>query len=114
MATHLSCSTFTARFESLCKGGVGCSNSKRVNAYYGSFQALFDIGLSVEQGEAVAVIGPNGAGKTTLLRVISGLVRPGDGTLTMEGKNLKTVAAPLPSSSSVLPMFRKTVASFPE
>ena len=62
-----------------------------VNAYYGSFQALFDISLAVEQGEAVAVIGPNGAGKTTLLRVISGLVRAGDGTLTMEGKNLRTV-----------------------
>jgi branched-chain amino acid transport system ATP-binding protein len=63
-----------------------------VNAYYGSFQALFSIGLSVEKGEAVAVIGPNGAGKTTLLRVISGLVKPGGGKLTMEGKNLKTVA----------------------
>ncbi len=62
-----------------------------VNAYYGSFQALFDISLTVEQGEAVAVIGPNGAGKTTLLRVISGLVRAGDGMLTMEGKNLQTV-----------------------
>ena len=63
-----------------------------VNAYYGSFQALFDIDLSVEQGEAVAVIGPNGAGKTTLLRVISGLIPAGAGTLTMEGKNLKTVS----------------------
>jgi branched-chain amino acid transport system ATP-binding protein len=62
-----------------------------VDAYYGSFQALFSIGLSVEKGEAVAVIGPNGAGKTTLLRVISGLVKPGGGKLTMEGKNLKTV-----------------------
>ncbi len=62
-----------------------------VNANYGSFQALFDISLSVEQGEAVAVIGPNGAGKTTLLRVISGLIKARDGTLTMEGKNLRTV-----------------------
>ncbi len=62
-----------------------------VNANYGSFQALFDISLSVEQGEAVAVIGPNGAGKTTLLRVISGLLKAQDGTLTMEGKNLRTV-----------------------
>ena len=62
-----------------------------VNANYGSFQALFDISLSVEQGEAVAVIGPNGAGKTTLLRVISGLLKAQDGTLTMEGKNLRAV-----------------------
>ncbi|MCJ7686024.1 MAG: ATP-binding cassette domain-containing protein, partial [Desulfobacteraceae bacterium] len=62
-----------------------------INAYYGSFQALFDIGLSVQEGEAVAVIGPNGAGKTTLLRVISGLVKAGGGELSMEGRNLKTV-----------------------
>jgi len=62
-----------------------------VNAYYGSFQALFGISLSVEQGEAVAVIGPNGAGKTTLLRVISGLVKARDGTLTMEDSDLRTV-----------------------
>lgn len=64
---------------------------RAVNANYGSFQALFDISLSVEQGEAVAVIGPNGAGKTTLLRVISGLVKARDGTLTMEGSDLRTV-----------------------
>ena len=63
-----------------------------LNAYYGSFQALFDINLTVEQGEAVAVIGPNGAGKTTLLRVISGLLTQTEGTLAMEGRNLKVVA----------------------
>jgi branched-chain amino acid transport system ATP-binding protein len=62
-----------------------------VNAYYGSFQALFDIDLTVEQGEAVAVIGPNGAGKTTLLRVISGLLTQTEGTLAMESRDLKVV-----------------------
>ena len=63
-----------------------------LNAYYGSFQALFDINLTVEQGEAVAVIGPNGAGKTTLLRVISGLLTKTEGALAMEGRDLKVVA----------------------
>ena len=62
-----------------------------VNAYYGSFQALFDIDLTVEKGEAVAVIGPNGAGKTTLLRVISGLLTQTEGTLAMESRDLKVV-----------------------
>jgi branched-chain amino acid transport system ATP-binding protein len=64
---------------------------KSVNAHYGAFQALFDIDLTVESGEAVAVIGPNGAGKTSLLRVISGSMPPTEGELTMEGKSLKTV-----------------------
>ena len=49
---------------------------RSIDAGYGSFQALFDISLEVNAGEAVAVIGPNGAGKTTLMRVISGLIRP--------------------------------------
>ena len=42
---------------------------RSIDAGYGSFQALFDISLEVNAGEAVAVIGPNGAGKTTLMRV---------------------------------------------
>ena len=45
-----------------------------VDAGYGGFQALFDVSMTVEAGEAVAVIGANGAGKTTLLRVVSGLL----------------------------------------
>jgi branched-chain amino acid transport system ATP-binding protein len=65
---------------------------KSVRAGYGSFQALFDVSLEVRQGEAVAVIGPNGAGKTTLMRVISGLIRPTSGSISMEGADL--VATP--------------------
>ena len=61
---------------------------KVVNAGYGSFQALFDVSLEVNEGEAVGVIGPNGAGKTTLMRVISGLIRPSAGTLAMSGRDL--------------------------
>ena len=58
---------------------------RSVDAGYGSFQALFGVGLEVKAGEAVGVIGPNGAGKTTLMRVISGLIRPRSGSIVMEG-----------------------------
>jgi branched-chain amino acid transport system ATP-binding protein len=64
-----------------------------VDAGYASFQALFDISLEVNAGEAVAVIGPNGAGKTTLMRVISGLIRPMRGGMYMEGSDLLTTPA---------------------
>src|SRR3984885_214927 len=61
---------------------------RAIDAGYGSFQALFDVSLEVNAGEAVAVIGPNGAGKTTLMRVISGLIRPMRGTMRMEAADL--------------------------
>ena len=64
-----------------------------VSAGYGSFQALFEVSLSVAGGEAVGVIGPNGAGKTTLMRVISGLLGVTAGELLLEGRPLNGVAA---------------------
>jgi branched-chain amino acid transport system ATP-binding protein len=59
-----------------------------LNAGYGSFQALFDIDIKVNAGEAVAVIGPNGAGKTTLMRAISGLIPIKSGKINMEGTDV--------------------------
>jgi branched-chain amino acid transport system ATP-binding protein len=64
-----------------------------VSAGYGTFQALFDVSLEVNAGEAVAVIGPNGAGKTTLLRAISKLIDASVGEIAMEGARLNDVPA---------------------
>jgi branched-chain amino acid transport system ATP-binding protein len=64
-----------------------------VAAGYGTFQALFEVSLEVQGGEAVAVIGPNGAGKTTLLRVISKLIEVTSGAIRFEGRLLNDVAA---------------------
>jgi len=52
----------------------------------GEFWALRDVSLGVRRGEAVGLIGPNGAGKTTLLRLISGLINPDRGSLTVRGR----------------------------
>ena len=47
---------------------------QRLSAFYGSFQALFDVSLEAAEGETIAVIGANGAGKTTCLRAIAGVL----------------------------------------
>jgi branched-chain amino acid transport system ATP-binding protein len=65
---------------------------KDIDAGYAGFQALFGVSMRVDAGEAVGVIGANGAGKTTLLRVISGLLAPTAGAMTMQGVDL--VATP--------------------
>jgi branched-chain amino acid transport system ATP-binding protein len=45
-----------------------------LNSFYGAFQALFSVSLTVGEGEIVAVIGANGAGKSTLLRSVAGVL----------------------------------------
>jgi branched-chain amino acid transport system ATP-binding protein len=47
---------------------------ERLDAFYGHFQALFGVSLSVKEGEKLAIIGANGAGKSTLLNTLAGLL----------------------------------------
>lgn len=61
---------------------------KNLQAAYGHLQVLWDVSLTVLQGEFVALIGPNGAGKTTLLRSISGILKPSGGEVVFMGENI--------------------------
>jgi len=64
-------------------------NLEGINTFYGNFQALRGISLSVEKGEIVTILGSNGAGKTTLLKTISGLLRARSGEATFEGLRIE-------------------------
>lgn len=59
-----------------------------LHAGYGDLQILQGFDLEVRAGEVVAAVGPNGVGKTTLLNTISGLVRPRQGRITFDGRDL--------------------------
>lgn len=59
---------------------------------YGSIQALRGINLRVDAGELVTLIGSNGAGKSTTLLTISGVLRPRQGRIRFEGRDLVGVA----------------------
>ena len=56
-----------------------------LRAGYGRLPVLFDIDLSVEVGEVLAIVGPNGAGKSTLLKSIIGAVTPTAGRIVFDG-----------------------------
>jgi branched-chain amino acid transport system ATP-binding protein len=61
---------------------------RQVHTYYGHIHALKGISLLVQPGEVVTLIGANGAGKTTTLRTISGLVKPRQGQVLLEGRDI--------------------------
>jgi len=66
---------------------------REVHAYYGHIQALRGVTITLEKGEIVTLIGSNGAGKTTTLRTISGLLRPRQGSVTLDGQDLTRLPA---------------------
>jgi branched-chain amino acid transport system ATP-binding protein len=59
-----------------------------INTFYGKAQALYDLSLSVEASEIVALVGSNGAGKTTLLKTVSGLLSPASGQVVFLEKRI--------------------------
>ncbi|WKZ45272.1 MAG: ABC transporter ATP-binding protein [Anaerolineales bacterium] len=63
-------------------------NVDNIHTYYGNIHALNGISLKIEKGEIVTLIGGNGAGKTTTLRTISGLLKPREGQITLDGEDL--------------------------
>src|SRR5262245_45352573 len=65
---------------------------KGIDASYGDLQALWDVSITVNQGEIVVLVGPNGAGKSTLLRNIVGLHRPAKGGIFLDGQPIHTIA----------------------
>ena len=55
---------------------------------FGGIQALAGVGVTIGEGETLAVIGPNGSGKTSLFNCVTGIYRPTAGTVTLGGETL--------------------------
>ena len=64
-----------------------------IRVSYGQATALWDVSLSLAQGELLCVVGPNSAGKSTLINTIAGLMRIGAGTLKFDGEDISRLPA---------------------
>lgn len=64
-------------------------NMQGVTFGYGREPLLYDVHVQVRAGEMVGLLGPNGSGKTTLLRLLSGVLRPQQGKVLLEGRDLQ-------------------------
>jgi branched-chain amino acid transport system ATP-binding protein len=61
---------------------------ENIHSYYGNIHALKGVSLTVDKGEIVTLIGGNGAGKSTTLRSITGIMKPREGYVRLEGEDL--------------------------
>jgi branched-chain amino acid transport system ATP-binding protein len=61
---------------------------RKINVSYGDIQALWDISLTVNEGEIVTLIGSNGSGKSTIMKTIAGLARAKSGEIAFDGVQL--------------------------
>lgn len=68
-------------------------NVNRLNLFYGKIQVLWEVCLTIEEKEMVAVIGSNASGKTSLLNTISGLLTPSSGTVEFLGRPIEKMPA---------------------
>ncbi len=66
---------------------------KDVASGYGEVQILWGSSLALEEGKLTCLVGGNGVGKTTLLRTVMGLLRPWEGTISYQGKDVSRVPA---------------------
>ena len=64
-----------------------------LNVAYGDAQALWDVRLTVNDGEIVAIVGPNGAGKTTLVNSLCGMIAARSGRIIFNGQDLTRIAS---------------------
>ncbi len=73
--------------------GLGCDGLVKV---YGKRRVVSDVSINVKRGEVVGLLGPNGAGKTTCFYMLTGMIKPDDGTVYLDGHDITN-----------LPMYRR-------
>ena len=66
--------------------------AKNLKKRYGDVVALDGVSFEVTKGETFGLLGPNGAGKTTAIKLLCGLLKPDDGTVSLDGKTDPTLA----------------------
>lgn len=62
-----------------------------VTMAFGAYVAVQDVNLKVSDGEFLAIVGPTGCGKSTILNAIAGLLKPADGTVSIDGQPVRGV-----------------------
>ncbi|OLS20019.1 MAG: Maltose/maltodextrin import ATP-binding protein MalK [Candidatus Heimdallarchaeota archaeon LC_3] len=82
---------------------------RNVSKNFGRVKALQDVSIDINEGEYIVILGPSGCGKTTLLNIISGVIKPSNGTVLFDNKEVTDL---IPSERQLSYVFQN-IALFP-
>ena len=82
-----------------CYNAATMLSIKNLSKTFGDFQAVFNLNLDVKPGEIVALVGPNGSGKSTTVKIVTGLLQPTAGEVTVAGHDI--VKQPLAAKAAL-------------
>jgi D-xylose transport system ATP-binding protein len=78
----------------------------QISKNFGGVRALHEVGLTVDQGEVVALIGDNGAGKSTLVKIMSGVESPDTGDIRVRGESTRLVSPRAAAAAGIRTVFQ--------
>ena len=76
---------------------------RSVSKSYGNIKALENVSFNIEKGEIFGILGPNGAGKSTIVNILNTLVKPDEGTVIIDGINIKNDGRNIKLFTGVVP-----------
>lgn len=86
---------------------------RALNKWYGDFQALKDVDLTVARGERIVVCGPSGSGKSTLIRCVNALEDHDSGTITVQGREVRKDSSSIAEARAEVGMVFQQFNLFP-
>ena len=93
--------------------GATILETKALGVRFGGLHALRHVDLDVHEGDIFGVIGPNGAGKTTFFNVVSGFIRPTEGSVVYSGQDITACEAHVAARKGLVRTFQIT-SLFPD
>ena len=93
--------------------GAAILETKALGVRFGGLHALRHVDLDVHEGDIFGVIGPNGAGKTTFFNVVSGFIRPTEGSVVYSGQDITACEAHVAARKGLVRTFQIT-SLFPD
>jgi ribose transport system ATP-binding protein len=86
---------------------VNIIEMKDINKSFGAVKALKDINFSVKAGETMALVGENGAGKSTLMKILTGVYTKDNGTINIDGKDIKKNSPRIAQESGIFQVYQQ-------